>query len=139
MHSKETLKTLKLLNSEDQENNVLAQLIIQNLLTKENVIFWYIALEKYQFFNSDLTVKLTTLLGWPASSHPIEKYVDIIKFMQDNEPDAKSVFKFMEHYNEYLYSTITSNWTRDQRILIKSQIENENYRDRLSKQSNKDL
>lgn len=139
MHSKETLKTLKLLSSEDQENNVLAQLIIQNLLTKENVIFWYIALEKYQFFNSDLTVKLTTLLGWPASSHTIEKYVDIIKFMQDNEPDAKSVFKFMEHYNEYLYSTITSNWTRDQRILIKSQIENENYRDRLSKQSNKNL
>jgi len=139
MHSKETLKILRLLNSEDQENNVLAQLIIQNLLTKENVIFWYIALEKYQFFNSDLTVKLNKLLGWPISSHPIEKYKDIIKFMQDNEPDAKSVLKFMEHYNEYLYSTITSNWTRDQRILIKSQIENENYIHRLSKRSNKDL
>lgn len=122
MHSKETLKILRLLSSEDIENQKLAQLLLTNMLTKENVMFWYIALELYATEDTGLSNKMTDLLEWHPSTKPVEKYVDIVNFMRVNKSDAKSINKFIEHYNNYLYHTISSTWDTERRIEIQSQI-----------------
>ena len=138
MQSKDQ-KIYKLILSEDDDARQLGQQALLGHLSKENVIYWYILLEKYRdILNTSLTLKISEILEWPSESLPLENLSKIVRFMQVGEPNAESVLKFTQYYNDYLLNLIMQPWTVEKRKECLNQI-NQINDNKSSTKSNKDL
>jgi hypothetical protein len=118
-------KILRLIKSEDLENRKLGELTLLASLNIENVLYWYITLDKLKeriSLNNDVDVKLTALLGWKSNKPAIESLAKMVEFIQDHQVSVSSVQTFFDYYNEYLFSLMSNRWDTQHRIAIKSQI-----------------
>jgi hypothetical protein len=118
-------KILRLIKSEDLENRKLGELTLLASLNIENVLYWYITLDKLKeciSLNNDVDVKLTALLGWKSNKPAIESLAKMVEFIQDHQVSVSSVQAFFDYYNEYLFSLMSNRWGTQHRIAIKSQI-----------------
>jgi hypothetical protein len=118
-------KILRLIKSEDLENRKLGELTLLASLNIENVLYWYITLDKLKeciSLNNDVDVKLTALLGWKSNKPAIESLAKMVEFIQDHQVSVSSIQTFFDYYNEYLFSLMSNKWGTQHRIAIKSQI-----------------
>lgn len=139
MQSKDT-KIIRLLKSEDEDTVKLGQLSLIGELNLNNVIYWYLYFEtKITFENivDELKEKFNSLLGWDVTKkHAITKISDMMSHMQNNNTESKSVIKFFEYYNEYLYGIVSSGWSASKVKQMKNELRDVNI---IAAQSDKDL
>ena len=119
MQSKEQ-KLLRLIDSPDKETKDLGELTLVNSLTKRNIIFWYIELEKRKTIGDQLYEKIINILG--HGKPPIESIEHMVTFMKNEDIDEKSLSKFFSYYNNYVYGMISGYWPIEKRRNFKKLI-----------------
>jgi hypothetical protein len=122
MQSKEQ-KILKLLKSEDQENQNLGNLTLQSYINKDNALYFYLATdsikEKLDAKSIDL---ITTHAGLNAKQFALENLSKIMETMQQNKPHLLTINLFFAQYNDYLYGILSMAWSKSDRVETRKQI-----------------
>jgi len=134
-------KILKLIESNDEQNNKLGQLALVSILNNQNVIHWYIILDSIKDkkkINDDLSNKMNELLDWSFNKKAIESMALMLEFIQKGDSSIESIEKYFTFYNNYLFSLMSHSWPTEKRKSIKLQIPLLNAR-RLTTESHKDL
>lgn len=121
------LKILKLLDSPDGENKKLGAGILEKYLTKQNVVFWYVELEKRKIISEGLITKFTEHLGWPGDKAVITYIKECINHINKNHGSPQSGATLIKYYNNYITSLMTEEWTTQDRNIFKDEIFNYVY------------
>jgi hypothetical protein len=130
-------KILKLLDSSDTENQNLGTTILKTHLTKQNVIFWYIELEKRKILNAELLETITENLGWEGDNAVLSNIDKCINHISDNHGSPESGATLIKYYNNYLASLMTHKWTTAERDSYKEELFKHVYL--ITAKPNKDL
>lgn len=115
-------KILSLLDSSDTESKNLGISILTTHLTKQNVIFWYIELEKRQILEESLLKKITENLGWEGDKAVLSNIDKCINHISDNHGSPESGATLIKYYNNYLTSLMTHKWTTTERNIFKDEV-----------------
>ena len=116
-------KILKLLTSQDSENKELGEKILNNHLTKQNVIFWYIKLEKNLIIpKADINLKFNELLGWSNEKKVLTCFSLCIEHIRNNHGSVESGAALMHFYNNYITARMTQSWSLQERQTFKENI-----------------
>lgn len=115
-------KILSLLDSSDTESKNLGISILTTHLTKQNVIFWYIELEKRQILEESLLKKITENLGWEGDKAVLSNIDKCINHISDNHGSPESGATLIKYYNNYLTSLMVHKWTTTERNIFKDEV-----------------
>ncbi len=122
MQSKEQ-KIIKLINSEDEENQNLGNLLMLSAINKDNALYWYLTIDQYRKkITNDVIELLTNTLGFDCSQYSLEQINVITRHIKTSTPDAPTINLFFKLYNEYVYSMISAQWPIEKQFNIKGQI-----------------
>lgn len=136
----EEQKIIKLIKSEDIENQNLGNLAMHSKITNENALYWYLATEPFKENITDDNLKKIELhLGFSSKKYALEQLDKIIEKMQKNVPHALTINLFFAKYNDYLWGIIANQWTKEDRIKTKKQIDALNYGKRFNTEPEQDL
>jgi len=115
-------KILSLLDSTDTESKNLGISVLTTHLTKQNVIFWYIELEKRQILEESLLKKITENLGWQGDKAVLSNIDKCINHISDNRGTPESGASLIKYYNNYLTSLMTHKWSATERDSYKEEL-----------------
>lgn len=115
-------KILSLLDSTDTESKNLGISILTTHLTKQNVIFWYIELEKRQILEESLLKKITENLGWEGDKAVLSNIEKCINHISANHGSPESGATLIKYYNNYLTSLMAHKWTTPERNIFKDEV-----------------
>lgn len=139
MHSEEQ-KIIKLIQSEDLENQNLGNLAMHSKINSKNALYWYLATESCKVnLTDDNLKKLELHLGFNSKKFALEQLDKIIENMQKGKPHAPTINLFFAKYNDYLYGIIAHQWTKEDRKETKKQIHTLNYGTRFNTEPEQDL
>lgn len=126
MQSKD-LKILNLINSPDKDTSDLGYLTLNGILTKENVIYWYLTLCGNLVNIPEKTInKFEELVDW-TFSHTHVNYKKCALHIAENKGDLKSMMMLMKHQNNMLLSIMTQRMSPEESINCKKELSHVNF------------
>jgi hypothetical protein len=107
MHSKDQ-KVIKLLLSEDPEQQALGKSILPKLINEQTVVYWYIKLHTLQL--SDFRpANMDAYISWPSKLSPANRMSEIYSHLKKNPGTLESVAEFMAYHDEVMLCNLIDN------------------------------
>lgn len=110
-------KVLNLIISADEETSNLGQKTLASHLTENNVVYFYLTLEKHRsdlsFITEALNDAFIKTIGFPPDQPSVMKSKEMAIHLKNTLPDKESVETFMEFYKSYLYNVISQDWPNE--------------------------